>query len=326
MNKQKKQNGWDPAHGQFKCEVGGKKFYVGTDERVKDARKLAIKKYFENVGSQWTMEHHEVAKRMAKGERILVSPATTTEQQTELAAEPFKNTGADVVMEFSEATVFQVLHRKALHRIEQLENLIREKLGTGAVAGPTVSVWAALDEFIKYIPTTQVDAESARTCMNSAKFAKRHVTDMPLSALDYHAIHAWCKTIERRPNSLKTGEPIKRLTVRNSLRAIRRFVAFASRHYLWTKPEDWKDATFVLNKRTKEERREDMKKISQYYTLQELGTLWKFAIPSERLLMLLALNFGFVHSEIGSLELSDLQTPTLAALRPKSDIMGIWPV
>ncbi len=64
------------------------------------------------------------------------------------------------------------------------------------------------------------------------------------------------------------------------------------------------------------------------YTLEECGVLWRFALPSERMRLLLDLNFGGAQAEILNL-LPEHRTGTeTTALRSKTGVIGrrlVWP-
>ncbi|MEI8195050.1 MAG: hypothetical protein WCI73_03995 [Phycisphaerae bacterium] len=218
-----------------------------------------------------------------------------------------------------------------LQRIAQLEAKVKQTLGQGAVEGADVTVIAALDAYNAYRLVTEIDpdtrlpTEHARTGTNVIKLVQRIIAeDMRLSALSYLEIEKWCKAITARPLSKKTGKPIKRATVRNCLKCIRQFIKWASRNYGWTKPVEWHDATLVMMRRTTEERREVIVRVAAHYTLDEIGTLWRYALPIERFLILLGLNFGAAQSEVLGLLLEDVAQPETVALRSKTGNIGKW--
>jgi hypothetical protein len=63
------------------------------------------------------------------------------------------------------------------------------------------------------------------------------------------------------------------------------------------------------------------------YTVEELVTLWAYAMPQERLLMLLALNCGFGQREIGTLQVGQVflgDESFVKKVRLKSTVYGEW--
>lgn len=82
----------------------------------------------------------------------------------------------------------------------------------------------------------------------------------------------------------------------------------------------------VTVRRTADERLKAKANIARHYTIEELATLWKYALPSERMLICLGLNFGFVYSEIRTVTADDLQQTETVALRGKTEVLGRWPV
>lgn len=205
--------------------------------------------------------------------------------------------------------------------------------GPGAVDGLTVTVHGALDAYHQYRKETEIDPDTGKpreaitTERNNIALVKRLMpADMRLTALSFAELHRWCKAISARPLSKETNQPIRRATVRNCLKTIRQWIRWASRNYGWKKPEDWHEATEVMVRRTANERHEAIASVSRNYTVEELATLWRYALPSERMLILLGLNFGFVYSEIHNVTAKMLDATEMAAIRGKSGTVGKWQI
>lgn len=333
----KKTLSFDRLSGQFKVDLGTppKRFYLGSDATAAQDRKLALVRFWSNCERNtkgWDDKTLAGAKAIAKGETIWVQPATTTEEQIAAAAEPFEGTGADVRLPYTVANQYQILLEQALMRNEQLEKLIRDRLGDGAVEGPSIGVHAALDAYHEYRKKTEIDVDTGKPTDhvmsegNYCRMLKRLIEDVPLSKLSYVELHRWCKAVAARPLQKKTGKPIKYSTVRNALKTIRLFVKWTSRNYQWKRPEEWHEATMVALRQTADERIETKQAISKFYTCEDIGTIWKYARGLDRLLILCGINFGYAQSEILNMMPEDIAGETTCAIRGKSSVLGVWPV
>ena len=337
----KKTLAFDRYAQQFRCDVGqpAKRFYLGGDSDLAQRRKMKLAALWEQHratgGQDWTDELITQANAIRRGLAPEVrqkaggqKPGESEEQYRERAAEFALATKTPIQPTATLQDYVAVLN----DRIAELEALVRDKLGEGAVVGPSITIHDALNEWSKYRHATEIDpdtgeaTEHARTEANTVNFIKRHVEDMPLSRLSFIEIQKWCKVIANRPLAKKSGEPIKLSTAKNCLKTIRLFIKWASHNYQWRKPDEWHDATKVLLRRSKEERRELLSKLERHYTPAEIGTLWKFARPMERLLILLGLNFGYAQAEILNMTPADLASESCPAIRAKTCVVGKWPV
>lgn len=336
---------FDQRAGQFKADVGkpSKRFYLGADADAAQERKLALVRLWERHRAEghaeWTPAALKVAEAIRKGDgsgvELRHTPGESTTDFAELERKVVKLAGAAVPVRTAVTAADLAAATEAIlsEKIARLEQLVRDHIGAGAVTGAAVTIHAALDAFHEYRRTTEINpdtnepTEHVRTEGNNVKLIKRLVpADMPLSRLNFIELQKWAKAVANRPASLKTGNPIKRTTARNCLKVIRLFVRWASQNYGWKKPDDWHDATLTMTRRTKDERRESLKALTKHYTPEEIGVLWKFALPSERMLILLGLNFGYAQQEIIDMHPEDVAAEEVAAIRGKSGVFGKWAV
>lgn len=335
----KKTLNFDSRAGQFKTEVGGKKFYLGVDAAAAQDRKVKLVEFFSRTGEwtgEWNEEMHATAKVIAKGGSVQIRRGTDTDAEyLRREADVMGRYGNTVTLlpAITEADYHRATELCLQERIDQLEKLVAEKLGGGAVVGSKVSIHEALEEWHANRMATEIDPDTGKPTehvavgnRNTINLVKRYIEPIPLSALNHSTLAHWCKVIANRPVSIKTGKPIKRATVSNCLKLIRQWVKWASHYYGWRKPEDWHEATLVIVRRTKEERRDAIGIVNKYFTPEEVGTLWSFALPSERMLILLGLNFGYAQSEILNMIPADVAGEEVAAIRGKSDAIGRWTV
>ncbi len=316
---------------QFKCDIGNpaKRMYLGSDAATAQARKLQLVELWKRSGEPtWTPELLERAETIRKGETIRLPQKpregddayhARLEQEAKRLPPTVPVQTTATIEDYHKATIFQLQQQ-----VKDLTAIIYEKLGAGTLAGPKISLHEAIDEFMLRRIKAQPGVESVRTENNALKFARVHVPDCQLTALSWTELNDWFKAIAARPISKKFNTPIRKNSVKNCFKMMRQFIRWANKHYSWKRPEDWMEATLVRVRRTRTERREAAEQIDRFWTVEEIGVLWKYAIPSERMLILLGLNFGFTQAEITDLEKDDLFNGVLRRLRGKSEVAGRW--
>jgi hypothetical protein len=329
---------YDKISKQFRCDVGKppRRFYLGGDTETASRRKLALVAFWDQSATAgWTENNVKIAKAIAKDSTLAVTQVSheSDEDYQDRLVRLIERTGGSVKIQPT-ATIedwYAVQAENDKRRIEELEGRLKQLAGPAAVEGLTITVRVAIDAYVKHRSETQIDpdtggpTEHSKTQGNVLRFAARLVEpDLRLTELTFTRLHTWCSSIAARPLSKKTGRPISRATVGNALKAIRAFVRWAGRNYGWQRPDEWKEATLVKVRPTKDERRDDLAKIGKHYTLEEVGVLWRHAIASERMLLLLALNFGGAQAEIIRLMAEDVAGEETAALRGKTGVLGRW--
>lgn len=332
---------WDKTANQFKTDLGTppKRFRLGSDRNEAMRRKLALNALWgRQQPKEWTDELFTLAKSIAKGEGV-----TITHQQGETPQQFSRRESAIVRAVGDGVPITTAITEEDFHNAEvsllkrqlaDLQKLVTDRYGAGVAKGTTVTIHAALDAWIEHLSTTAIDADTGQTTefavvqKNYAKVVKRVVPENQLlSTLAEHlALNTLCQKIANRPPAIKTKKPIACSTAQNVIKMFKRWYEWACLFYAVKAPVSWEKACRVKVKLSKEDRREATLKLSEYYRPEEIGILWKHALPVDKLLILLGLNFGFVHEEILDLELSDLQGGTLKAIRGKSFVFSSWPV
>lgn len=184
--------------------------------------------------------------------------------------------------------------------------------------GPTgLMLHAAIDTFVSYCRKNLVAAPAAGeeeqvsawggTFSKEVERLKRCHDDIPLPEFGWNSIDAAASYWAKRPPNKRTGLPISVKTVKNQLKALRRFIKWASRNYGWTPPLYWEDATKKRAKLTDEEKnaRKSPERVKTY-TEDQLAVLYKYATPWERLLMMAAICGGYGAAELTTLAIDDL--------------------
>jgi len=324
---------YDRDRKQFYSNVGKRLLYLGSDASAAQARKLQIVELFRRAGG-WTADSKQFADRIRKGLPIEIRHhgGESASNFREREERVLRSLPSDVAVTTAVTDEdIAVVERKILEEeVARLEKIIQEALGKGAVVGASVTIHAAMSEFFEFRQTTQIDIETGKpseyayTERSSGKLVMRLIEDIPLSKLTYNELHKWCKAVANRPLALKSGTPITQETVKNALKVIRRFCEWCNVEYAWRLPENWRRATKVLTPRTREERRAAIAKIANHYTVEEIGLLWKFANTTDRMLLLLCMNFGVAQAEIRDMEVGDLAGEKLERIRGKSQVFGRW--
>ena len=118
-----------------------------------------------------------------------------------------------------------------------------------------------------------------------------------------HEIESIIERIASRPFSEKSEGTSSMTRAKNVIKEFRAFLRWLnkSKAWTWTRPSDY-DVVPVRITRTQDERAKLTTLAVQTFTLNELITLWKYALPFERLLMSLGLDCGFGMAEIASLQ------------------------
>lgn len=214
----------------------------------------------------------------------------------------------------------------------------------GAAPGQTLHM--ALDAWSEHIRDIKTNKdgkliEGGRKIMEAAqRFCENH-PDIPLVQLNYkkvcEIVSFWRSRPPSKANNKGRGEPISPSTVKNHLNYFRRFLEWLHR----TDDFEWRDDdriiadAFARNQTTVILTPEEIKKSCQgpeFWTVDELITLYKAASHRERLYMLLGLNAGYSHSEIIHLTKDEVHfenaPPDIRASRnkrPKPAVTTLWP-
>jgi hypothetical protein len=138
-------------------------------------------------------------------------------------------------------------------------------------------------------------------------FLRRHLPDCSLGELDASRIEECLEVLRLRPDS-GHGKPVSVLWARNTIKQFRHFLKWLNRNsaFRWKRPADLEPDAIRIPLRPDEKTHFARSVQVQTYTHDELRTLWQYASPFQRLVMLLALNCGFGRAEVASLELAEV--------------------
>lgn len=155
------------------------------------------------------------------------------------------------------------------------------------------------------------------------KQIKEHAQDVPLAQFDLNAIERLLNYWRNRPIGKRSKKPMSPAHVRDIIKRIREFLRWLHRNsaFEWRKPADL-ETTPLRIPLTHDEVAAKLSPMQvKTYTADQLGILYEYASPVERLLMLLALNCGFGAAEVGSLQLGEV---FLDQVHPNYGLPGSW--
>ena len=139
-------------------------------------------------------------------------------------------------------------------------------------------------------------------------------------------IEAILKKFAERPLSKHDDQPLAYYTVRNALITFRQFIRWLNRSemYKWEMPRAFSFPRTKIRKLAA-----DRIKKRKVFTRSELKTIWQYALPWDRALILLALNCGFSKAELATLQAAEVMTDKkghtfIKRDRVKTDSHGEW--
>jgi uncharacterized protein YerC len=180
----------------------------------------------------------------------------------------------------------------------------------------------------------------ATVCQKQIAIIKQHAKDVSLQSFGLEEIEALIRCWQQRPASkahASHGQPVSRETAKNMIKRIRHFIRWLhkSSAFSWRKPLDYEPEHVRIPVTAAEKSKKLSPTQVKTYGVGELATLWRYASPKERLLMVLALNCGYGQAEIATLQQAEVHTNQahghypisgsfIKAVRLKSGVYGEW--
>lgn len=168
------------------------------------------------------------------------------------------------------------------------------------------TLFQAIEAYRKHIGKEYRDGsgnltDNGKTKQDQLAMLKSYIHDCDLGELDYHRCDELYRVFRRRPMTKRYKKPMAYKTCQNLLGELTRFFLWLHKaaEFEWRKPED-----FELIKKQPQEIDEDSEKESQpipTWKKAELKTLWEYALPLERVLLLLGLNCSYGADQAGRL-------------------------
>jgi hypothetical protein len=314
------------VRGNFRCDIGQpvQRFYLGTDEREAYIRRAKLDQLWaaqkERVG-KWDELSLMVGKAIAAGKPVdlpgLDSLGTFAHAQRL----------AELRKRFPMAS-FVVPEVVADDAKEQADRLREEAeyFRNGFTHG--VQFHQAMDRFKDHIrltkkPGTDEPTDSAVQICHYVDLQKEHIADFPMTALTLTKIDEVLAYWTNRP-ATKRGNPMARDTIRDVVKIFRRFLRWAHREGVWSKPPGYEVTPLRIRLLSEEFAKKARAEQVDRYKRDELVTLYQYATPWERLLLLLALNCGFGRAELATLRRDEVRGKFIKRIRRKTGVYGEW--
>jgi hypothetical protein len=176
----------------------------------------------------------------------------------------------------------------------------------------------ALDAYGEYVRQTKIETNEksqqptvtayGKSLVDAMARFKEHHDNISLSEIDFDAIQQMVDHWRNRPARKGTKRPIAARSAVNHVKFLMSFFRWLHRtkKFAWRKPEDFEDLeTKVQLSASEIEDRATAEQV-ETYSIEELKTLYEYATPMERCLMLLGMNCGFAPSEQGTLRIKHL--------------------
>ena len=178
----------------------------------------------------------------------------------------------------------------------------------------TRTLHEAIDDYIANIKVTFLDVETravtglGNTQVKEAKRLKQKHKDIPLSRLDLTAIEGMITVWRNRPVSQKSGNPIRVKTAESHIKRLKNFLWWLHRQdkYRWRIPPEVERLAVKVRETDRETQQRARPQQVETYDVAELATLYKYALPLERVYLLLGMNCGFSIAEFGTLRLNQI--------------------
>lgn len=178
----------------------------------------------------------------------------------------------------------------------------------------TRTLHEAIDDYIANIKVTFLDVETravtgwGNTQVKEAKRLKQKHKDISLSRLDLTAIEGMVTLWRNRPVSLKSGNPIRVKTAESHIKRLKNFLWWLHRQdkYRWRIPPEVERLAVKVRETDRETQQRARPQQVETYDVAELAMLYKYALPFERVYLLLGMNCGFSIAEFGTLRLNQI--------------------
>jgi hypothetical protein len=192
---------------------------------------------------------------------------------------------------------------------QRLVEVGRRILQKGAGGG---TLHAALDAYAAWIRAKFVGIDRRPTQWaglqaRQINFIKRHLPNLPLGDMDAARIDELLGVLRLRPLG-EDQQPVSVSWTRNCVKQFRRFLRWLNKRpeFGWKRPADLELEAIRIPYTAAEKSAKARPAQVQTYTAAELRTLYRYATPLQRLLLLVALNCGFGRAEVASLEMAEV--------------------
>jgi integrase len=314
------------ARGNYKKDLGNpqRRFYLGRDSLEAQTRALKLEKLWACVETAW---QHERKTERPEWDEYSSAIGLAVARGDEQAAIPFPADLSPVAalnkfreLEATYPGFRLVPAASAAAKVEEGREGVRHALDVDARAErfstrphqewllqkPTADLSAALDGYVAHVKKhyTRDDqlSEYGHVELKYVELLRPTLTGT-LADLDSNKIDdAQCHW-EHRPQGARGKLAVA--TCQKAIKVLFRFLSWLDKQpkFGWRWPTDYKRRKPRIYV-TQAEQAERIRPKS--FTVEQLASLYKFATPFERALMLLALNCGFAQREIATLQINEV--------------------
>jgi len=293
------------------------KFYLGHDKDAAVARNEAIetlwaeftRKTGRDVWDQW---HLDAARAVARGEPLVVRRFDHEPEDNLFRRfnEWSRKLKVPVIVDPAQQGLFELGREAQVREVLKSQENLAESLGTPNAVGQNLH--AAIEAYRQHIqrdyldPTDGTLTDNGKTKIDQLKTITTYVPNLDLGALDYHGTDELFAIFRRRPVSRRHGIPMRRKSCSNYIGELGRFLRWLhlSKDWNWRKPEDF-DAISRRPRELDSDVEHEAKDV-ETWTIDELKLLNEYALPIERVFLLLGLNAAYGADQAGRLRISHL--------------------
>ncbi len=199
----------------------------------------------------------------------------------------------------------ELLQSEGQRLVDMGRRLLHKRAGGETLHAALTAYGRWIEE--KFLGADRQVTQWGRTQGRHVAFMRKHLPDGSLAALDAHRIDELLDVLRLRPAG-DDGRAVSVTWTRNVIKQFRHFLRWLNRspEFVWRTPAGLELGQIRIPLNPTEKSRLARSSQVETYTPAELGTLWEYATPFQRLVMLLALNCGFGKAELASLELSEV--------------------
>jgi hypothetical protein len=329
------------TQGRYRPYLGWKKagddkyvqhrFNLGRDLETAERTMIRLRQLWQHIEAthvpsevwprpQWDEQTLWIAEEIAQGKATIPLP-----RQRDDDAEPYARYFHRVQAHFpfivfvpEDQSKYEIGATSNLERIEgQIKRIEEVALKTGDLSRKRIvrdagMLHAALDAFAEHIRDTKIETDDkgqqmttahGKSLIDSAARFKEHHPDVPLEEIDFDEMQRMANHWRSRPLRKGTTRPITARSAQNEVKRLLAFFRWLHRtpKFKWRKPEDFEELETKVQLSAGEIEDRATAEQVETYSIEELKTLYEYATPMERCLMLLGLNCGFAPSEQGTL-------------------------
>ena len=313
-------------------ETGGRaqqRFYLGKDSEEARRRNALLQELWAVIEAEaespktalWTATTLQIGIAIAGGEAVchLASPLPLANEEDFRAyaylVEKYSKKYRMIAILPADVQAYQQGKGITEERKREVVRIGRDVFGEANILeAETRTLHEAIDDYIAHIKVTFVDVETramtgwGNTQVKEAMRLKEKHSDIPLSRLDLSTIEAMMNLWRNRPLSQKSGEPIRVKTAESHIKRLKNFLWWLHRQDKYRRriPPEVERLAVKVRETDRETQGRARPQQVEIYDVAELATLYKYALPLERVYLLLGLNCGFSIAEFGTLRLNQI--------------------